>query len=63
MTWSSWSSSYANDRYKPNKPIGFKTSMLRSYLCHFSDAYFVVKGDIALTKAAIEILLIWGTSF
>ena len=45
-------SSYANDRYKPNKPIGFKTSILRSDLCDFSDAYFVVKGDIAVTKAA-----------
>ena len=42
----------ANDRYKPNKPIRFKTSMLRSDLCDFSDAYIVVKGDITLTKAA-----------
>ena len=41
-----------NDRYKPNKPIKFKTSMLRSDLCDFSDAYIVVKGDITLTKAA-----------
>ena len=42
----------ANDRYKPNKPIRFKTSMLRSDLCDFSDVYIVVKGDITLTKAA-----------
>ena len=28
----------------------FKTSMLRSDLCDFSDAYIVVKGDITLTK-------------
>ena len=41
----------ANDRYKPNKPIRFKTLMLRSDLCNFSDAYIVVKGDITLTKA------------
>ena len=27
-----------DDRYKPNKQIRFKTSMLRSGLCHFSDA-------------------------
>ena len=40
-----------NDRYKPNKPIKFKTSMLRSDLCDFSDAYIVVKGDITATKA------------
>ena len=41
----------ANDRYKPNKPVRFKISMLRSDLCDFSDAYIVVKGDITLTKA------------
>ena len=40
----------ADDRYKPNKQIRFKTSMLRSDLCDFSDAYIVVKGDITLTK-------------
>ena len=42
----------ANDRYKPNKPMRLKTSMLRSDLCDFSDAYIAVKGDITLTKAA-----------
>ena len=42
----------ANDRYKPNKPIRFKTSMLRSDLCDFIDAYIVVNRDITLTKAA-----------
>ena len=40
----------ADDRYKPNKQISFKTSMLISDLCYFSDAYIVVKGDITLTK-------------
>ena len=43
-------SSSADDRYKPNKQIRFKTSMLRSDLCDYSDAYIVVKGDITLTK-------------
>ena len=33
----------AKDRYKPSKQIRLKTSMLRSDLCDFSDAYFVVK--------------------
>ena len=42
----------ANDRYKPNKSIRFKTSMLRSDLCDFSDASIVVKGDITLKKVA-----------
>ena len=40
----------ADDRYKPSKQITFKTSMLWSDLCDFSDAYIVVKGDITLTK-------------
>ena len=40
----------ANDRYKPNKPIRFKTSMLRSDLCNFSEVYIVVKGNITLYK-------------
>ena len=41
----------AHDRYKPNKQIRFRTSMLRSDLCDFSDAYIVVKMDIILRKA------------
>ena len=36
--------------YNVNKEIRIKTSMLRSDLCDFSDAYIVVKGDITLTK-------------
>ena len=28
----------ADDRYKPNKHLRFKTSMLRSDLCDYSDA-------------------------
>ena len=41
------------NRYKPNKQIRFKTSiLLRSDLCDFSDAYIVVKGDITLKKDA-----------
>ena len=33
-------------RYKPSTQIRFKTSMLRSDLCDFSDAYIVVKGRV-----------------
>ena len=40
------------DRNKPSKQIRFKTSMLRSDLCDYSDAYIVVKGDISLAKTA-----------
>ena len=34
--------------YNPNKEIRIKTSMLRSDLCDFSDAYIVVKGTITV---------------
>ena len=34
--------------YNVNREIRIKTSMLRSDLCEFSDAYIVVKGDITL---------------
>ena len=33
--------------YSPNKQIRFKTSMLRSSLCDYIDAYILVKGNIA----------------
>ena len=36
--------------YNVNKEIRFKTSMLRSDLCDFSDAYIVVKGNITVVK-------------
>ena len=36
----------ADDRYKPNKQLRFKTSVL----CDYSDVYIVAKGDITLTK-------------
>ena len=39
----------AEDRNKPSKQIRFKTSMLRSDLYDFSDAYIVVKGTITVT--------------
>ena len=38
--------------YNVNKEIRIKTSMLRSDLCDFSDAYIVVKGNITVTKKA-----------
>ena len=36
--------------YSPNKEIRIKTSMLRSDLCDYSDAYIVVKGNIVNKK-------------
>ena len=40
----------AENRYNPNKQIKFKTSMLRSDLCDYSDAYIVVKRKIIVTN-------------
>ena len=34
--------------YSINKEIRIKTSILRSDLCDFSDAYIIVKGDITV---------------
>ena len=36
--------------YNTNKQIRFKTSMLRSDLCDYSDAYIVLKGKITVTN-------------
>ena len=36
--------------YNVNKEYRFKTSMLRTDLCDFSNAYIVVKGNITVVK-------------
>ena len=36
--------------YLPNKQISFKTIMLRSSLCDYSDAYILVKGNISVNN-------------
>ena len=38
--------------YSPNKQIRFKTAMLRSSLCNYSDAYILVKGNISVKNTA-----------
>ena len=35
--------------YSINKEIRIKTSMLRSDLCDYSNAYIIAKGDITVT--------------
>ena len=40
----------SGETYNTNKQIRFKTSMLRSDLCDYSDAYIVVKGKIIVTN-------------
>ena len=36
--------------YNPNKEMRIKTSMLRSDLCDFNDAYIVVKGNYTVNE-------------
>ena len=52
----------ARGTYSPNRQIKFKTSMLRSSLCDYSDAYLLVKGNILLIipllLALLQIILI-----
>ena len=38
----------SSDQYSVSKNIEFKTSMLRTNLCHFSDEYIVVKEKISV---------------
>ena len=40
--------------YSPNKKIRFKTAMLISILCDYSDTYIIVKGNISVNNTAAE---------
>ena len=42
--------SQSGNTYNASKPIRFKTSMLRSDLCNYSDIYMLVKGKITVTN-------------
>ena len=44
--------------YNVNKEIRIKTSMLRSDLCDFNDAYVVVKGNITVNKKHLLLLIL-----
>ena len=43
--------------YSPNKQIRFKTTMLRSSLCDYSDAYIIVKEIYQLIILQMLVLL------
>ena len=43
-----------SNTYNENKSIRFKTPMLRSDLCDYSDAYILVKGTITVTAAGVN---------
>ena len=40
--------------YSSHKQIRFKTAMLMSSLCDYSDAYILVKGNITVNNTAAE---------
>ena len=42
----------ARGEYSANKQIRFKTSLLRSSLCDYSDAYILAKGNITVNNTA-----------
>ena len=45
--------------YNTNSQIKLKTSMLRSSLCDYSDAYMLVSGTIAITGAIADDAVKW----
>ena len=40
----------SGETYNTNKQIRFKTPMIKSDLCYYSDAYILVKGKITVTN-------------
>ena len=44
----------ARGPYSHNKQVKFKTPMLRSSLCDYSDAYILVKGNITVNNTAAD---------
>ena len=44
----------ARGMYNTNSQIKFKTPMLRSRLCDYSDAYILVSGTITITEAGAD---------
>ena len=54
-----WIEAYdqSGGNYNINKQIRIKTSMLRSDLCDFNDAYIVVKGNIIVDKKHLLLIL------
>ena len=51
-TKSGWNFDESIETYTVNKQIKFKTSILRSSLCDYSDAYVLVKGNISVNNTA-----------
>ena len=41
----------SREAYNTNSQTKFKTTMLKSSLCHYSDAFILVKGRITIARA------------
>ena len=44
----------SKELYSSNSDIKFKTTMLRSNLCNYADAYILIKGTITITGAGAD---------
>ena len=47
-----------SDTFSESKSIRFKTPMLRSDLCDYSDTYILVKGKIVVTATGVKMMRI-----
>ena len=44
----------SKESYKPGSNINFKTTMVRSNLCDYADAYILVKGTITILEQEMK---------
>ena len=53
--------SESNGSYSHHDPKNFLTKSIESSLCDYSDAYILVKGDIAVTRtiAALQVIILF----
>ena len=44
----------SKESYSANSDAGFKTTILRSHLCNYADAYVLFKGTMTITRAGAD---------
>ena len=49
--WNKW---WRTGTYNKNTQIKFKTTMLKSSLCNYSDEYILFKGNITVNNTAVD---------
>ena len=50
----SWKNDHSNGKINTNSQVKFKTSMLKSSLCDYSDVYILASGTITFTGAGAD---------